>query len=210
MQGRKGLKAGFKAGLIIGLISLPCLSLIYGLDLVTADSSIGEINLQLFFWLIFAGLISIPILGLLTGLVGGLIGGLRADSNAKTTYPGQRIFFSIRNSVIFITLLGLPSVLFIILSFTLNDELDTGIIYGLIVMLLVTVTIGIPFGGFPVIQHYILRVVIIANKFLPWRLFPFLDHCVDLIFLRRVGGGYIFVHRLLMEHFADMYTEGEK
>lgn len=34
-----------------------------------------------------------------------------------------------------------------------------------------------------------------------------LDHCVDLIFLRRVGGGYIFVHRLLMEHFAEMYVE---
>jgi hypothetical protein len=40
-----------------------------------------------------------------------------------------------------------------------------------------------------------------------WRLVPFLDHCVDLIFLRRVGGGYIFVHRLLMEHFAEMYVE---
>lgn len=34
-----------------------------------------------------------------------------------------------------------------------------------------------------------------------------LGHCVDLIFLRRVGGGYIFVHRLLMEHFAEMYVE---
>ena len=36
------------------------------------------------------------------------------------------------------------------------------------------------------------------------------DHCVDRIFLRRVGGGYIFVHRLLMEHFADMYAADEK
>jgi hypothetical protein len=35
----------------------------------------------------------------------------------------------------------------------------------------------------------------------------FLDQCVDLIFLRRVGGGYIFVHRLLMEHFAEMYVK---
>ena len=36
---------------------------------------------------------------------------------------------------------------------------------------------------------------------------PFLDYCVDPIFLRRLGGGYIFVHRLLMEHFAAMYPE---
>jgi hypothetical protein len=28
-----------------------------------------------------------------------------------------------------------------------------------------------------------------------------------MIFLRRVGGGYIFVHRLLMEHFAEKYVE---
>jgi hypothetical protein len=28
-----------------------------------------------------------------------------------------------------------------------------------------------------------------------------------LIFLRRVGGGYVFVHRLSMEHFVAMYQE---
>lgn len=33
---------------------------------------------------------------------------------------------------------------------------------------------------------------------------------VCLIFLRRVGGGYIFVHRPLMEHFAEMYVETKK
>lgn len=33
---------------------------------------------------------------------------------------------------------------------------------------------------------------------------------VCLIFLRRVGGGYIFIHRLLMEHFAEMYVETPK
>jgi len=27
---------------------------------------------------------------------------------------------------------------------------------------------------------------------------------VDLIFLRCAGGSYIFVHRTLMEHFAEM------
>jgi hypothetical protein len=27
------------------------------------------------------------------------------------------------------------------------------------------------------------------------------------VFLRKVGGGYIFVHRLLMEHFASLSAE---
>ena len=31
----------------------------------------------------------------------------------------------------------------------------------------------------------------------------------DVTPIRRVGGGYIFVHRLLMEHFAAMYTEAK-
>ncbi len=30
----------------------------------------------------------------------------------------------------------------------------------------------------------------------------FLDYCHERILLRKVGGGYIFVHRLLQEYFA--------
>jgi hypothetical protein len=58
--------------------------------------------------------------------------------------------------------------------------------------------------GAVLIQHYSLRFVLTRNELLPQRLIPFLEYAVDLIFLRRVGGSYIFVHRLLMEHFAEM------
>jgi hypothetical protein len=34
-----------------------------------------------------------------------------------------------------------------------------------------------------------------------------LRRSTERIFLRKVGGGYIFVHRLLMEHFASLYAE---
>lgn len=63
------------------------------------------------------------------------------------------------------------------------------------------------FGLFPVIQHFTLRLIIARDNLLPQKLVPFLDYCVDHIFLHRVGGGYIFIHRLLMEHFAAMYRE---
>jgi hypothetical protein len=59
-------------------------------------------------------------------------------------------------------------------------------------------------GFLPIMQHYSLRRVLAKNHLLPRQLIPFLDHCVRLIFLRRAGGSYIFVHRLLMEHFAEM------
>jgi hypothetical protein len=45
------------------------------------------------------------------------------------------------------------------------------------------------------------------NGSLPLRLVPFLDECAERIFLRKVGGGYIFVHRLLMEHFASLHEK---
>ncbi len=57
---------------------------------------------------------------------------------------------------------------------------------------------------------YSLKFLLFRNGFIPENYSRFLDHCVDLIFLRRVGGGYIFVHRLLMEHFAEMYVETTK
>ena len=31
----------------------------------------------------------------------------------------------------------------------------------------------------------------------------FLDYAAERIFLQKVGGGYIFVHRTLLEHFAQ-------
>jgi hypothetical protein len=31
----------------------------------------------------------------------------------------------------------------------------------------------------------------------------FLEYAVRLVLLQRAGGGYLFIHRLLLEHFAD-------
>jgi hypothetical protein len=31
-----------------------------------------------------------------------------------------------------------------------------------------------------------------------------LDYAAGRIFLRKVGGGYIFIHRMLMEYFASL------
>jgi hypothetical protein len=42
---------------------------------------------------------------------------------------------------------------------------------------------------------------------LPLQLVAFLDCCAERIFLRKVGGGYVFVHRLLREHFAALGSE---
>jgi len=46
-----------------------------------------------------------------------------------------------------------------------------------------------------------------SNHFITY----FLDYAAgELHSLQKVGGGYIFVHRYLLEHFAEMAEEGEQ
>ena len=81
----------------------------------------------------------------------------------------------------------------------LTVPLNWGLFYGLYV--------GLLMGGTACIVHISLRVVFYFYQFMPWNYVRFLDYAVDRIFLQKVGGGYIFIHRLLMEHFAAMPVE---
>ena len=75
---------------------------------------------------------------------------------------------------------------------------------GLVAGLLFGLVAALSAGGYACLSHLALRLVLSYNGSLPLDLVPFLDYCAERIFLRKVGGGYIFVHRLLMEHFAGL------
>jgi hypothetical protein len=38
----------------------------------------------------------------------------------------------------------------------------------------------------------------------------FLDFAAEHVLLQRVGGGYRFIHALLLDYFADLWTEPEE
>ncbi|NEQ38525.1 MAG: NACHT domain-containing protein [Okeania sp. SIO3I5] len=59
-------------------------------------------------------------------------------------------------------------------------------------------------SGIVCIQHFFLRFILYCNNKIPWNYARFLDYAAERIFLQKVGGGYIFIHRMLMEHFAQM------
>ena len=67
--------------------------------------------------------------------------------------------------------------------------------------------LGLVYGGFAFIQHFTLRLILYRNGHIPWNYARFLDYATDRIFLRKVGGGYIFIHRLLLDYFAELETE---
>lgn len=66
---------------------------------------------------------------------------------------------------------------------------------------------GIISGGDALTKHSLLRLSWWWQGYIPWNYARFLDYCHDHLFLRKVGGGYIFIHRMLMEHFANMTNE---
>ena len=63
------------------------------------------------------------------------------------------------------------------------------------------------YGGRACIQHLILRTLLVQSKNIPIDYAAFLNNATQQLFLQRVGGGYIFVHKTLMEHFSAMPLE---
>jgi hypothetical protein len=66
---------------------------------------------------------------------------------------------------------------------------------------------GVFGGGMACIQHFTLRLMLYRMGYIPWNYALFLNYAVECLFMQKVGGDYIFVHRMLMEHFAQMELE---
>jgi adenylate kinase family enzyme len=67
------------------------------------------------------------------------------------------------------------------------------------VALLISFFVG---GGKACLQHLSLRIVLWESG-LPWNFAQFLNYCVERRLLLRVGGSYRFLHRELLDHFAQ-------
>jgi predicted Ser/Thr protein kinase len=69
--------------------------------------------------------------------------------------------------------------------------------------MLIGVISGMVRGGWAVIMHAAVRLVLAATTPLPLRLASFLDQAAELALMRRVGGGYLFLHRTFQDYLAD-------
>ncbi len=151
--------------------------------------------------------------GLCGALSGAIYGGLSYGILKSKAKPNQGIMLSARNS----SLAGLGVGLLVgIFGFfpQVEDLFVQGFHFGLDVRLSLLLglfgglTAGLWFGGMDVLQHIVLRLLIWRSGDAPLNYPRFLDHAAKLILLQKVGGGYIFMHRLLLEHFAAL-VEGD-
>jgi hypothetical protein len=86
----------------------------------------------------------------------------------------------------------------------LSSKLDQGLLFDLYLGLFVGVILGITYGGITCIQHFVLRLILYYNGYIPWNYARFLNYCTERLFLQRVGGRYRFIHKLLQDQFAQM------
>jgi hypothetical protein len=138
------------------------------------------------------------------GAIAILFWGLDSKVVETKTIPNQGIWLSTKNALLIGLGFGIILGIFVGTVFGMLYGLQHGVINGL------AVGIGFPlwgfiwYGGADVIQHYTLRVILWYRGHTPFIYFRFLNYATERIFLQRVGGGYIFIHRLLLEHFAAM------
>lgn len=154
--------------------------------------------------------------GLSLGLSLGLINAMRGAQIETKTIPNQGIWRSARNA----TIIGLIIWLSLLPIYWFNSYLINNIYWGLIRGLddwvtshpidLITpglrwgLMLGLIFGGgVACIRHFTLRLILHRHNYIPWNYARFLHYATKLIFLQKVGGGYIFIHRMLLEHFAN-------
>lgn len=201
-KARRGLTVGLVIGLIVGLVNVFLNGLQTGLA---------------------TGLVSLPTYVLSSGLINGLS---TSRVEAKSI-PNQGIRSSAKNfavggltvglgCVLILGLLGsllegLPSGPFDVMEAKLMVKLFVGLLFGIFLGLLAGLPLGLigglKFGGKACIQHFTLRRILFRKGYAPWNYARFLDYATDRLFLQKVGGGYIFIHRLLMEHFAQLNAQ---
>ena len=123
----------------------------------------------------------------------------KGDNVSEKTMANQGIWKSAANAgQLFLTIGLLTTVLL-----TWVEDLISGLVNGVILGLLAAL-LGAQFSGIVCLQHFVLRLILWYEGNIPWNYASFLDYAVDRIFLQKVGGGYIFIHRRLRDHFAHL------
>jgi eukaryotic-like serine/threonine-protein kinase len=210
--------------------------LIFGLIVGLIGEIIGSIFFDFGYFALIFGIFGL-IFGLIGGLIGGLFGGFTYGVKVGKASPNQGIKLSreyslaaflvtwLSSALIFALILGLISASIVGLTEATGTGVITGVIIvielivvglifwlstGLIVGLIFGLIAGLNRGGSAVIKHYALRLTLWQAGDTPLMFVEFLDHCARLNLLKKVGGGYIFIHRLLLEYFAEMIPQSKR
>jgi hypothetical protein len=193
----QGMRIWLAGGLVLGMAAGFVGSILAGLA--------GGVGVGLAAFVVFA----------LIGLVGGLP---PTQLSEKFDFsPNEGIWRSGRRGLLFvliaILIFGVAGGIIFGLFGTTIANLTYGLVFGLVLGSVGGLIFGLAFGlvggrtGLAAfIQHFVLRLFLWRLKLLPWNIVAFLDEATDRLLLRKIGGSYIFVHRLLRDVLATQHN----
>lgn len=152
------------------------------------------------------------VLGVIFGFLFSIHGGFSSlEVQTQSTFPNQGIINSNKNSIRISIINGSIWGVVSGIVFLFNSDGEYLLFYSLSVGLFAGMTVGLILwvrsGGSTIIKHFILRQILFYKNSIPWNYARFLDHASELLLMKKIGGGYVFYHRMLMEHFANMELE---
>lgn len=126
------------------------------------------------------------------------------------TMPNQGVWKSAHNAGIFTLIFGLVGGLTGWLLDIWLDNLLGSLNHSVTGTLMGGLAGGMMGGASACLRHFSLRFRLYQMGHIPWNYARFLDYAAERLFLQKVGGGYIFIHRMLLEHFAQMTLEQKR
>ena len=176
-------------------------------------AAIGAVGGGLCAWLTHSLILEGILLGLVWGLGFGLMLGVSSglagvEIEAKTV-PNQGIWRSTLNAAWIGSSFGLIITLLAVLGFTLMglNETCQWIAAPLILVGFGGLGTVVNLAGRACLRHLTLRLALWSQGIMPWNYTRFLNSAVGDVFLQRAGGSYFFMHRMLLEHFAQIESQ---
>jgi hypothetical protein len=117
----------------------------------------------------------------------------------KTTRPNQGIWLSARNAIF---MGGLVGVVLGIFFWLFQEPYNTGTLFAVLIGLMTFFSLAMT-HGISIVGHYWIRLLLSLGEQIPLALTEILNYAAGLVLLRKVGGGYIFTHRILLKHFSS-------
>jgi hypothetical protein len=167
------------------------------------------------------------IAGLIAGVVVGVVGVLASLlhhawspallATTRLFRPNEGMHRSLLNAILvgflFAPVSGLISGITCGVAFGVLGHLESWPILGIGFAIIFGLYIGFQFamihGGIAWLSHYLLRLFLWNAGVAPLNVVPFLDDAVEHVILRKLGGGYMFSHRVLLDYFASVSGEEE-
>ncbi|MEM7112607.1 MAG: hypothetical protein AAF614_09240 [Chloroflexota bacterium] len=137
------------------------------------------------------GWLNVPLMAL--GIA--ILCGMQGHQLSHKTRPNEGTWRALRNAALGGLLAG--GLLFLLVSTMI------GVVDGLLLGSLLAILVLLTQGGFNGVRHFILRLLLWKTADFPLNSPALLQEACRLSLLQRVGGGYTFRHRLILEHFAQ-------